>query len=840
MSNRQQRTSTSVHDATVPEIGQTSERNLQLLKAQGAATNGKLSRMLFRLRNTTDGSFELSASEEFSFAHGFTSSDITLSDVLSVVHTDDRNCFEASFIASAEAEAPWLHEYRVVLSKTRTVWFSGSALPHISKAQKVEWTGFIVDISARKHLEEQSCFLTERNRLLMRTATDGLHILDSNGYIVEASDSFARLLGYSAQEMEGMHISAWDDKWNLEGSWNKRHGVEGRSKVYEANYRRKNGLPLAVEVFSSTASFNGRRYVSSSAHDVSGRKRDEHELRVAAAAFEAKQCMFITDAVRRVVKVNLAFSQQTGFEPPETIGKLPPIFRSTLYDDDHFVDIWKETRENGFWSGELLNRRKDGTIYPVRFSLTVVHRADGAISSYVGTEVDITAEKEAEKHITRLAYYDVLTGLPNRRLLQERLAHSIVLSKRTGCLGALLFIDLDNFKQLNDDAGHEVGDMLLIQVANRLSAGLRDADTVARLGGDEFVVVLENLADEAFVAARLAETVSAKILAELNAPYELAGHEHHCTPSIGFTLFGEREENVDELIKRADLAMYHAKAMGRNAIRFFDLEMRRSLKDRATRIDEIKRGLKHHEFELYYQPQISMNGLIFGAEALARWRHPLLGLIMPLEFIPLSEEVGLIVELGEMLLKSACTQLVVWSQMPGLADTCISVNVSARQFRQRDFVERVMDTVTLTGADPSKLTLEITESVLMDNIEDTIATMDALRSEGIHFSLDDFGIGYSSLSYLKLLPFDQLKIDRAFVTDILTNPKDAAIAATIISLGKNLSLDVVAEGVESNEQRECLSVFGCHAYQGYLISEALSPLQYQSFVLNRQAGPPGA
>lgn len=792
-----------------------------------------LSKMFFQLRAANDGKLHLAAaSDEFCLKHGFSPARITLPDVLAAVHPEDRDRLGASFLAASEAKAPWLHEYRVVLAGGGIVWLSGSALPFANSTGAVHWSGFVVDISERKSREEKSRFLTERNRLLMRTATDGLHILDGEGFIVEASDNFARLLGYGAAEMAGMHVSAWDETWDHAGRWRKIQGNCGSSMVHETVYRRKNGVLFQAEVFSSTAIFDGRLYVSSSSHDVSGRKRDENELRTAAIAFEARQCMFITDPVRRVIKVNRAFSEQTGFAPAETIGKPPPIFRSGLYEEGFVADIWKQARTNGFWSGEMFNRRKDGSVYPARVSLTVVHRADGAVSSYVGTEIDITQEKEAESQITRLAYYDALTGLANRRLLEERLGHSIVISRRTQSLGAVLFIDLDNFKQLNDQAGHDAGDMLLVQVAQRLLGSLRDADTVARLGGDEFVVVLENLAGSGPEAAKLAEAVSAKILAALNASYDLAGHDYHCTPSIGFTLFGERDEGVEELIKRADLAMYHAKAMGRNGIRFFDLEMRRSLKDRATRIDEIKRGIQNREFELHYQPQIGMDGAIFGAEALVRWKHPALGLLAPAEFIGLAEEVGSIVELGQLILDTACRQLVAWSGLPGLGETCISVNVSARQFRQRDFVQCVMATLAASGADPARLTLEITESVLVDNIDDTIDTMNALKKEGIRFALDDFGIGYSSLSYLKLLPFDQLKIDRAFVSDILSNPKDAAIASTIISLGKNLALEVVAEGVESPAQRDWLQCSGCQAFQGYLASPALDPARYEAFVRN--------
>lgn len=756
----------------------------------------------------------------------------TLADMLAVMYPDDRDGFSAACVRCAATQMPLLHEYRVVREGGRVLWLCISALPLPAPGASQYWAGFVVDITARKASEEQSRFLTARNRLLMRTATDGLHILDGDGYVVEASDNFASLLGYTAAEMRSLHVSAWHEGWNQNDRWEtlQDHAAVGQSHTFEAIYRRKNGLRFHVEIFASTAVFAGKIYISSTSHDVSGRKRVENELRTSAAAFEAKQSMFITDALRRVVKVNLAFSEQTGFEAMDTIGKLPPLFRSGLYDDDVFASMWHTARTDGYWSGELRNRRKDGTVYPVRVSLTAVHRADGAIASYVGTEADISAQHESEQRIARLAYYDGLTGLPNRRLLHERLAHAIALSRRSGVLGAVLFIDLDHFKQLNDSAGHEAGDLLLVQLGRRLVGSLREADTVARLGGDEFVVVLENLDAKSSIAAGMARDVCGKLLAELNVPYQLGTHIHQSTPSIGCTLFGEREETGDDLIKRADLAMYQAKSSGRNGVRFFDAAMLRSTDAREGQIEAIRAGIAAGQFILHYQPQLAMDGAAFGVEALARWQDPERGLLGPAEFIGLAEESGLICELGQRLLQVACQQLHSWSQVPALAATHLSVNISARQFRQRDFTDQVLACVRNAHADPTRLTLEITESTLVDNIHEASKTMNALKAHGINFSLDDFGVGYSSLSYLKQLPFDQIKIDRAFVTDIAVDARAAAIAATIIALGRNLGLAVVAEGVETTAQRDCLQALGCDAYQGYLLAAALPAADLSDFV----------
>lgn len=440
----------------------------------------------------------------------------------------------------------------------------------------------------------------------------------------------------------------------------------------------------------------------------------------------------------------------------------------------------------------------------------------------------------ARTEIEYLAFHDPLTDLPNRRLLLDRLRRAITSRERTGREGALMLIDLDNFKTLNDTFGHETGDQLLRQVAERLSNCIRKGDTVARLGGDEFVVMVENLGDSPAEAAAQIKTIGEKILVTLSSHYTVCEHEHHGTASIGAALFGEQREGVDEVLKQVDIALYQAKAAGRNTLRFFDPDLQAAVQARASLETNLRQGIKENQLILYYQPQVDRAGQPVGAEALVRWSHPDRGLVPPHEFIPLAEETGLILPLGEWVLETACAQIVTWSRRTELAHLSMAVNVSARQFRQTDFVEKVVRVLDRTGADPQRLKLELTESMLVDNLEDIIGKMSSLRTMGVSFSLDDFGTGYSSLSYLKRLPLDQLKIDQSFVRDVLTDPNDAAIARTIVALAQSLGLSVMAEGVETEEQREFLSNHGCHHYQGYYFSRPLPADGFEQFARQGQ------
>jgi diguanylate cyclase (GGDEF)-like protein/PAS domain S-box-containing protein len=558
-------------------------------------------------------------------------------------------------------------------------------------------------------------------------------------------------------------------------------------------------------------------------------QRADADLRVAATAFEAQECMVITDPEHVILRINRAFTDITGYLPEDAIGRKMSLIKSGRHSMAFYAAMWDSIQLAGSWQGEIWNRRKNGEIFPGWLTITAVVGGDGNITHYVGTLTDITARKAAEEKIELLAFYDPLTCLPNRRLLIDRLQQALVSSSRSGLSGALLFIDLDNFKTLNDTLGHDIGDQLLKKVAERLTASVREGDTVSRLGGDEFVVMLEDLSANAEEAATLAESVGEKILAALGHTYHLAGREHSSTPSIGVTLFAGQRESVDELLKRADLAMYQAKAAGRNTLRFFDPDMQAAVTARAVMEADLRQGLQNNEYFLHYQPQVDVHGRMTGAEALLRWQHPRRGLVPPAEFIPLAEETGLILPIGHWVLSTACTQLLAWASRPEMAHLTLAVNVSARQFRHPDFVEQVLAVLDYTGANPQKLKLELTESLLLDDVEDIIAKMTALKAHGVGFSLDDFGTGYSSLSYLKRLPLDQLKIDQSFVRDVLTDPDDAAIARTIVALAQSLRLDVIAEGVETEEQRDFLERNGCHAYQGYLFSRPLPLEAFERF-----------
>lgn len=563
------------------------------------------------------------------------------------------------------------------------------------------------------------------------------------------------------------------------------------------------------------------------------RKMIEQNLQIAAIAFESQEGMLVTDANRVILRVNSACTQITGYSEDEIIGKHPGMLSSGRHDMDFYASMWESIVNTGSWEGEVWNRRKNGEVYPAHLTFTAVKGRDGATVNYVATLVDITSRKSAEEEIQHLAYYDSLTGLPNRRLLMDRLSQALVTSARGKGGGAILFLDLDHFKTLNDTLGHDVGDLLLKQVSERLTSCVREGDTVARIGGDEFVIMLEGLSDSIFEAARQAEIICEKILNVLNQAYHLNTYEYHSTTSIGATLFSGHEVGSDELLKQADIAMYQSKTAGRNAIRFFDPVMQEVINNRAVLERELHKAFDNDQFQLHYQLQVNNLGQALGAEALIRWMHPERGMVLPFHFISLAEEIGLILPIGKWVIETACAQLKVWQQSAFTKDIVLSINVSAKQFRQADFVEQVQDAVNRHDINPSLLKLELTESLLLDDVEEIIVTMTTLREIGVQFSLDDFGTGYSSLMYLKRLPLNQLKIDQSFVRDLITDVSDQAIVHTIIAMAKSLSLDIIAEGVETEEQLQFLLNKGCTSYQGYLFSRPLPIVQFEELLKMR-------
>lgn len=552
------------------------------------------------------------------------------------------------------------------------------------------------------------------------------------------------------------------------------------------------------------------------------------ERNLMAGVFESSHSgVMLTDARGHIVDINPAFTRITGYALDEVLGKNPHVLSSGREDLDFYRDMWSEIETNGHWEGEIWNRRKNGEVYPEWLNINPVRNKSGTLTNYVGIFSDISERKAAEAKIHQLAFYDQLTDLPNRRLLVDRLQQALSASARSGEHGAVALLDLDNFKSLNDTKGHDIGDLLLSEVAKRLSECVRDGDTVARLGGDEFVVVLESLSDKAGEAATQADLFTEKIRAALNLPYHILDQAHHITPSIGVVLFKGHNEGADVLLKHADAAMYQAKAAGRNAVRFYDPAMQAELEVRAELESELRMAIDKQQLRLYYQIQVGNLRRPFGAEALLRWENPERGLVSPLQFIPLAEETGLIVPIGLWVLKTACAQLKLWQGDALTRDLIIAVNVSAKQIREADFVDQIRLVLLESGAKPSRLKLELTESTVLGNVEETIAKMRELKLLGVSFSMDDFGTGYSSLQYLKRLPLDQIKIDHSFVRDITSDPNDAAIVQAIIAMTEALGLSVIAEGVETKEQQQFLEQRGCYAFQGYLFGKPVPLDQFE-------------
>lgn len=529
--------------------------------------------------------------------------------------------------------------------------------------------------------------------------------------------------------------------------------------------------------------------------------------------------IMITDAHNLITRVNQAFTRITGYTAEEATGRNPNFLASGQHDHHFYQEMWNELMDKGYWHGEIWNRRKNGEIYPEWLNISLVRDKDGGLTNYVCMFSDISQRKEAEAQIHHLAFYDSLTGLPNRRLLMAHLPKVLSSSLRTGKHGAIMLLDLDHFKTLNDTKGHEIGDQLLVEVSKRINATVSDGDLVGRLGGDEFIIVLESLNANSSSAANQVKAAAERIQEALNKPFQLGNYKHFTSPSIGIVLFRGHQDSLDNLLKYADSAMYQAKTAGRNAIRFYDPGMQAAIEARAELEDALRKALEAQQLQLYYQIQVDSLHRPIGAEVLLRWQHPKRGLVSPAQFIPLAEETGLIIPIGLWVLKTACETLRNWQDNVLLRNLTLAVNVSARQFRQADFVSQVKRILQESGAKASHLKLELTESTVLENMEETIAKMRELKLHGVSFSMDDFGTGYSSLQYLKRLPIDQIKIDQSFVRDITTDPNGAAIVQAIIAMSQALGLSVIAEGVETKAQRDFLDQHGCHDFQGYLFSE---------------------
>jgi diguanylate cyclase (GGDEF)-like protein/PAS domain S-box-containing protein len=724
---------------------------------------------------------------------------------------------------------PYDQELRIVTAHGRSVWVRAIGEPvRDANGAITRLQGAFQDISDKRNAEQQAARMGELLAATLESITDAFYTLDRDWRFTYLNREAERLFKRPRSELLGKVL--WDEFSALKGQIGycefHRAMRENRTVVFEEYY-------APYQTLSEVRAYPSDGGLTVYFRDVTDARKTEESLRLSEQRFRT-----IARATTDVV-----WDWNLEDDTLWASDSIEPVFGYTMADFSGPIRAWsdhihQDERERVVshirsaieggedqWMDEYRFLRKDGTIALVLDRGYIIRDAGGRATRMIGAMVDLTERRQAERRIEYLAYYDVLTQLPNRQLLIERLQRAIDNCAQHRCTNALFFIDLDNFKSLNDTRGHAVGDQMLKQVAHRLSGCLSHQDTVSRFGGDEYVVLLEGLNADMEQACAQARTVGERMLMTLRQPYELEQYCHHSTASIGMVLFSDTGDDMGELLKRADMAMYEAKAAGRNTLRLFNPGMQAALSARMALENDLRQALRQceREFELHYQPQIDRIGQVTGVEALVRWRHPARGMVPPAEFIPLAEETGLVMALGQWVLEKACKQLLAWAADPATAQIEVAVNVSARQFHHPQFVAQVLDAISVPGIDARRLKLELTETSLLENVDDTIAKMHVLKLHGVSFALDDFGTGYSSLAYLKQLPLDMLKIDRSFVLDLLTNQNDAAIARTIIALGRSLGLRVLAEGVETAAQRDFLFEHGCDAYQGYLCAPALPP-----------------
>jgi diguanylate cyclase (GGDEF)-like protein/PAS domain S-box-containing protein len=751
-----------------------------------------------------------------------------LADFLQRVHPDERRQVSDTVHAAMQAGGRLDLGYRIVHPSGETRQLRMRAELLRADSGRARYLGTIEDMTEqlRRQPEQQAARLAERLSAALESITDAFYTLDHEWRFTYLNREAERLFKRPRAELLGKVL--WEEFGALKGriGYQEFHRAqrEQRTVVFEEYY-------APYQTLSEIRAYPSEEGLTVYFRDITEARKNEESLRLSEERFRTiarattdvvwdwnleDDSLWASDSVEPVFGYTPAdFSGPIGrwsdrIHPDERERVLGHVTSAIAGFDDHWMDEYRFLR-------------KDGSTACVLDRGYITRDAGGRATRMIGAMVDLTERRRAERRIEYLAYYDVLTELPNRQLLMERLQRALEETAQGRSTGALFFIDLDNFKSLNDTRGHAVGDQLLRQAAQRLDNCVGHQDTVARFGGDEFVVLLEGLSVDAGQACAEARRVGERMLMALRQPYDLGQYAHHSTASIGIVLFKDATDDIGELLKRADMAMYEAKNAGRGTLSFFNPGMQAALAARMALENDLRHALRvcEHEFDLHYQPQIDRNGQLTGVEALVRWRHPTRGMVPPVEFIPLAEETGLVVALGQWVLKKACDQLVAWAANPATARIEIAVNVSARQFHHPHFVAQVLDLVALGGIDARRLKLELTETSLLENVDDTVAKMHVLKTHGVSFALDDFGTGYSSLAYLKQLPLDMLKIDRSFVLDLLTNQNDAVIARTIIALGRSLGLRVLAEGVELAAQRDFLFKHGCDAYQGYLYAPAL-------------------
>ncbi|WP_164672295.1 EAL domain-containing protein [Pseudomonas viridiflava] len=681
------------------------------------------------------------------------------------------------------------------------------------------------DITPFKQAQRQLQLSEEKFAKAFHASPDGLTISRvRDGVILEVNEGFSRITGYTEKqclERSTLDLGIWADLSERQAMIGhiKRHGSvhEFRTRI-----RGSEGNIRLCELSAHPVLIDGEDCLLTISRDVTERQHMQEKLHLAATVFESTaEGVLITDTRQRIHAVNRAFSEITGYSETEAIGHTPRLLASGQHDSAFYAAMWHQLTAEGHWQGEIYNRRKNGDIYPSWLTISAVRNKDDLITHFVAVFADISSLKHAQARLDYQAHHDPLTGLPNRTLFENRLQTALLHSEESGSLGAVLFLDLDRFKHINDSLGHPVGDLLLKGIAQRLKEHLRDIDTVARLGGDEFIVLLPGLLQPSD-----AVSIANKLLACFSAPFQAGEHEFFISSSIGCSLFPNDGTDVATLVKNADAAMYRSKAKGRNRVESYTRDLTSQASERIALEQELRRALDRNELSLSFQPKTSLqtNSMV-GAEALIRWSHPTFGEVPPEHFIPLAEENGMILQIGDWVIEQACLQMHAWRKTHKPFGP-LSVNLAGAQLRQPHLVTRIEQLLADNGLEPGCLQLEITENFIMSQTQEALAVLHKLKKLGVQLAIDDFGTGYSSLSYLKRLPLDILKIDQSFVRGLPEDTHDAAIVRAIIALGRSMQLTVIAEGVENSEQQQFLAAEGCEQMQGYIVSLPLPPDEF--------------
>lgn len=813
------------------------ERELQASKTQYERLTTNIPIGVYLVRTNQDGRMDFQyVSERFCMMLGVNAEDVYRDgDVpFSAIHPEELDEFRQLNSIAMKQLSLFRWEGRVVVHG-HLHWFRIESSPEPIGDGECVWDGVVTEITKRKQVELDLLLEKQRLKEAQKIGHFGSWELDvASGKLIWSEEIFS-LFEIDENKFEAsyeafLHAIHPEDRERVNAAYNNSLLDKRPYQIVHRLLMEDGRIKWVEERCSSDFDATGRPLRSiGTVQDVTEREELAEQARIAAVAFETQEAMIVTDRSNRIIKVNSAFKQITGYQEEDVIGQNPRILSSGRHDGEFYRKMWAEIIQFGRWSGEVLDKRKDGSVYPKWLTITAVkHR--GEVTHYVAVFVDITDRKRAEEEIRNLAFFDPLTQLPNRRLMLDRLHLSLGLSRRNGHHCALMFLDLDHFKLLNDTRGHDYGDMMLREVARRMNECVRETDSVARFGGDEFVVLLEGLSLVSAEAVLQAGHIAEKIRDSLSQPYQLKESQHLSSPSIGVVIFKGDAVNSDVLLKQADMAMYRAKDSGRNMVRFFEPAMQAALESRSLLEGALRGALANGELKLFFQLQTNKAMELLGAEVLLRWNSPVLGMVSPAQFIPVAEQTKLILPIGYWVLERSCKQLKSWESDPVLCKMHLAVNISPVQFHQKHFVDQVKAVLQSTGADPRRLELELTENLVLEDVDEATEKMQALKQIGVRFSMDDFGTGYSSLQYIKRLPIDQLKIDQSFVRDILTDPGDAVMVQTISDLARNFGFDVIAEGVETEDQLPSLIERGCDMFQGYLFSKPIAIEDFETLV----------